>query len=227
MKFLSLSRSAIVGGALVVSASAARTQRPFEGVLTIRMASPAGAQDATYSLKGDRMRMDMSLPDGMGMSMLIDRSARKAYVLLPQQRMYMEQDFEEPALPQGGDKGRSSFTWTGKTETVAGLRCEHGIAKDDDGSQYDVCVARGTGFFGGQSGGPMSGHGTGPSGGWQRYVADGFPLKVQKVGDPTTVFEVTRVERKSLSNELFTPPAGWQKMQMPRMGRPGPGSPNA
>ena len=53
----------------------------------------------------------------------------------------------------------------------------------------------------------------------QQRVQGGFPLTVQRAGDKEPMFEVTSVEKKKLSDDLFTPPAGWQKMSMP-MGMP-------
>jgi hypothetical protein len=72
------------------------------------------------------------------------------------------------------------------------------------------------------------GGGHGPLGGgmsedWARYAAqfkDGFfPLKMEKVeGDKRKlVMEVTKIEPQSLSDELFTVPADFQKMNMPGM----------
>jgi len=46
----------------------------------------------------------------------------------------------------------------------------------------------------------------------------------QPVSDRQTVWEVTKIERKTLDPSLFTVPAGYQQMQMP-MGPPGGGQP--
>lgn len=215
-----LSRSALAAASLIVLAIPVSAQQPFEGVLTIRLTSPSGTQNATYSLKGERMRMDMAVREGMQLSMIVDRRANKAYLLMAQQRMYVEHDFDESELLSAAQGRKGEFTWTGKKEKVAGLECEHALVTDETGSRYDVCIARGTGFFARQQGAPIGHRGGEGASGWERHVEDGFPLKVQKAGDRTTVFEVTRIERKSLSGALFTPPSGWQKMRMPVM--PGP-----
>jgi hypothetical protein len=210
MSYVPTPRSLLLFGAaagLAICSPPARAQS-FEGVLTIRMATPAGGGDATYSIKGERMRMDMSM-GGMGsIATILDQSTKKAYMIMPARSMYMETDI--PPAAQQSDKG--SFAWKGTKETIAGQECEDATAKDPDGASYDMCIARGLAVFGHAGGMRRSG----PT--WQDQVQGGFPLKVVKTGESEPVFEVTKIEKKSLSDDLFTPPAGYQKMSMP--GRP-------
>ena len=143
------------------------------------------------------------------MAMIIDTKAQKMYMVMDQQRMYMEQAITPSGMAGALEKRKPDITRTGKTETIAGYSCEHWLIKDD-GVAFDACVAKGLGpFFGGES--PMGRRAT-PA--WYEELKDGlFPLKVMR-GDET-VLEVTGIEKKSLDASLFAPPAGYQKMDLP------------
>jgi len=121
-------------------------------------------------------------------------------------------------------------TSTGKTETIAGITCQHWLIGDKQDT--DVCMAKGMGYFGG-----------GGSGGildklknlamrekikaqleanpeFAKFVEGGaFPLKMAQIenGQSKTIMEVTGVERKSLDDSLFTVPADYKKMEIPGM----------
>jgi hypothetical protein len=69
---------------------------------------------------------------------------------------------------------------------------------------------------------PMARGGTSVASAWQRIGSDWFPLKVQKVG-AEKIFEVTKIEKKSLDNSVFAIPDGFTKMDMGGMGRRPPG----
>jgi hypothetical protein len=60
-------------------------------------------------------------------------------------------------------------------------------------------------------------------GSWQRELGNEFPLKVT-MSDGSVPLEVVKVERKRLSNDLFTVPGTYNKMTMPA-GRPSAGKP--
>jgi len=115
-------------------------------------------------------------------------------------------------------------TSTGETETIAGFTCRHWLIGDKD-----VCVAKGLGYFG-----------EGGSGGFldrvqnpamrEKYKAQldanpefakfaeggAFPLKITVIenGQPRVIMEVTRIERKSLDDSLFTVPADYKKTEI-------------
>jgi Domain of unknown function (DUF4412) len=52
-----------------------------------------------------------------------------------------------------------------------------------------------------------------------KELVDGgaFPLKMEGQKDRKFSMVVTKIERKSLSNDLFQPPAGYTEMNMGRM----------
>jgi len=117
-------------------------------------------------------------------------------------------------------------TSTGKTETVAGLSCEHWLI----GDKTDVCMAKGLGYFGGGGAGGVLDKlknlalrdkikaqlDANPE--FAKFLEGGaFPLKMANIenGQPKTIMEVTGVERKSLDDSLFTVPADYKKTENP------------
>lgn len=201
--------------ALALTASAAIVQgQAFEGVVHATIASPRGSQDVAYSIKGDRMRMDIAAMNGMEMAMIVDRPAHRMLMLMPSRQMYMERPIDTTAAARLQGEPGTTIRWTGKHETIAGYDCEHAVATGRTGEQVDMCIAKGLGSFFAQQG-MRPGRGAGAE--WQRLVQGGFPLKVQQVGDSTAVFTVTKVERKPIDDAQFSAPSGWMKMEMPGM----------
>lgn len=214
----SVRRAALVLGALIVAAPVARTQQPFEGVIAVQFTSPDGQLlPMTYMIKGNKFRMDMTLGP-MTITSVFDPAAKKVYVLMPAQQMYMETttDSALAAAATGAAQSRKpEVTWTGQKETIAGTECEHatvtGAEPSGGATTFDMCVARGITFVP-----PMQGGMAGAGADWQRAIEGGFPLKLQRAGDLRPMLLVTSIDRRPLGDDVFAgPPAGWQKMPMP------------
>jgi len=211
--------------AALVVATAPRARAQFEGTVTMRMTTPEGkASDMAYSVKGDRVRMDMS---AMGANVFMLRDGDKMSIVMPAQRMYLDQSITAAARSAGAGKTPvkpQDITMTGRKETIAGYECEHATITGDDG-KYDVCLAKGLGTFfmpnnplagrGGSSGGPGSAV-------LAKLGGEVFPLKVQKVGDANPILEVTKIDKKPLDAAMFTVPSDYRKMDFGAMmgGRP-------
>lgn len=193
---------------LVAAPAALFAQGHFEGSITARMDNST----ATFSMKGDQFRMDIS-SGGMGGYLLRDMTKNTGVMVMPSQKMYME--ISQGAIESQGHK-TPDLKWTGRTETIAGQQCEHVILTGDDGT-YDVCAAKGMGTF------PMVNSQMGRSreamATWQRLGRDVFPLKVTKGSE--TQFEVIKIEKKSLDDAFFKLPEGFTKMESGRGRRPG------
>jgi hypothetical protein len=196
---------------------------PFEGVVHMTMTGQ-GQQSVpvAYYIKGNAARMEVQA-QGMQMAMIMDMGAKKMYMVLPSQQMYMEtslEDMQNRAEAMEGNVGEPKVTKTGRTETVAGHQCEHWIISSSvDSASADVCMAKGIGTFM-QGSSPMSRGRPEPT--WQREAREQgmFPLKVTS-SDGSVALEVTSIERKPLDASLFQPPSDYQKMPMPGMpGRP-------
>jgi hypothetical protein len=206
--------AALAAVLVLVPAAGGAQPTPFEGVITMKMAGgERGGGDGTiqYYLRDNVVRMEMSGARGE-MAIVMDPKAKKSYMIMPAQQMYMEQAMDARG---GADASgaRSQVTRTGKTETIAGLQCEHWLIKDDQG-ETDACLAKGIGTF--MNTGPGMGPRRQAEPEWYEQVRkEGlFPLKITQGGGRVTM-EVTKIERKSLDPSLFAPPAGFRKMEMP------------
>ena len=206
--------------AVAVVAGAARAQT-FEGSVTMHLNSARGGSDMLWSMKGDRGRMDMN---GGGNPIYMIRQGDKMTIVIPAQRMYIEQAIPEGMKNPAARGGRGTPTdvqFTGKKETIAGYECEHVIVTSNDG-QYDSCIAKGLGTFMMPSN-PMSrggGDDSPATAALRKLGGDVFPLKVQKVGGPVDL-EVTKIEKKSLDDSMFSPPSDYRKLDVGGLfGRP-------
>lgn len=210
--------SFLLAVAVAAAPSLAAAQSAFEGVITFRMDAGQGGPSAMqYSVKDGHVRMDISAR-GMTMFTLYDGAAKTVDMVIPMQQMYMERAVDPQALADSANARKHDITWTGRKETVAGYECEHATVSDDMGKTSDVCLAKGLGTFVQMNGG-MRGRGGSQGGGWEGYVGDAFPLKVEQ--DGRVVMEATKIEKKSLDASLFTIPEGYRKMSMPFGGRGG------
>lgn len=219
----------LVAGVMVIAGGLLGAQTPFEGAVTIRMSqkTPQGvlSQQVEYFMRAGKVRVNMAAPAGMpvaGPSLILSPVEKKMYMLMPAQSAYTELPMSDSLLTAAAQRAPgvaddAKIVRTGKRETVAGVSCEHVqvIAK---AGTADMCVSRELGRFVNptdvmrQSGGS-----------WQRELGNEFPLKVT-MSDGSVPLEVVKVERKRLSNDLFTVPGTYSKMIMPA-GRPPAGKP--
>lgn len=208
----------------------------FEGVVNLQM----GRRQipVTQTIKGKMVRTDMSGERGSG-TMIMDTEARTMTMVMDEQKMYMTMDLKGRA--EGRRDGKMpKFTDTGKSETIAGKSCQvYRMASDPDKpDNFEICAAKGMGFFMGGGRGPMGRGQGGDDGDVQAIMAnpefakmykDGFfPLRMGRIrdGQVTTTLLVTKIEEKKVDPSVFEVPAGYQKMEMPA-GMPGmgPGGP--
>lgn len=219
------------------SSSAIKGGGPFEGVISAKLFLGDNRMNVQYATKGARMRVETPLSPGSAQTgvMLMDFSTGTQTMLLPQTKTYMNTNLGEMAgMMTSKNVEKDEFpklTSTGRTETVAGLTCQHWLIGDKQ--DVDVCMAKGLGYFGGG----------GPTGGFleklknlalgdkmktqiesnpelKKFAEGGaFPLKMSQVenGQSKTIMEVTNVERKSLDDSLFNVPSDFKKMEIPGM----------
>lgn len=211
----------------------------FEGIITARMLTGEQPIEARYSVKGARTRVETLLSQGGTQTgvVLMDSASGSQTMLMPQTKTYMSLNLNaggqlRQMVEKAGESAGafSGFKATGQTETIAGHTCRHWQVEDS--LKTDVCLAQGLGFFGGgQSGGVFeqlknlalgdkvkAQLNANPE--FAKFVEGGaFPLKISQVenGRLKTVLEVTRVERKSLDDALFSVPADFKKMEIPGM----------
>lgn len=230
----SLSRFLAVGALLTAVQTFAAGA--FEGKVSLAMTAGKGqTMNLDYSMKGRRLRTDMNA-EGHQMSSIMDLDKLEMLMLMPEQQMYMVMPIKKP-IEQAMEKSAESSAEvevTGKTETILGYKCSQILIKDK-GSVTEAWVAEGLGAFmglgqGGGGGNPMAGMfgGGGRKGGgnaakWEEALKGkgGFPLRVithDAKGRDSFKMEATKIEPGSLPDSLFSPPAGYQKFEMPDIG---------
>ena len=214
----------------------------FEGTVKMKMTGPRGApHDMTFSLTKGKSRIDMQTREGGNPAILFDQAKQEMTILMPEQRMYMVRPLPKPGeLPAGAPNEEATLEKTDETEKILGYDCVKYISKSRDGTT-ELWLTDQLGTFMGLGGGnPMApGGGRGRRGpmpeGWANALRgkDVFPLRVitrDGSGKESFRMEATAVNKGSLPDSTFTPPADFQKFDMEGMmrgmGMPGmPGTP--
>jgi len=219
----------LVAGAMVIAGGSLGAQTPFEGAVTIRMSqkTPQGvmSQQVEYFMRAGKVRVNMAAPAGMpvaGPSLILSPVEKKMYMLMPAQSAYTELPMSDSLMTAAAQRAPgvaddAKIVRTGKRETVAGVSCEHVQVRSTSGT-IDMCVSKELGRFVNPTDAMRQ-----SGGGWQRELGNEFPLKVT-MSDGSVPLEVVQVERKRLSNDLFTVPGTYNKITMPA-GRPPAGKP--
>lgn len=218
-------------------------QTGFNGVITFKTTSSSGRIDTVKQMtKGRRLRLDGF--GGQGGAMIIDKEAGRVILIQPERKQYMtmtEADAKQMRAMMGpmmermkGQHGEASkdqlrFTKTGRTEVVAGVRCEvyrgEYVGSDKDKEEGEACVAPGVGFALGDilSGNPMLTGGGRGSSEFQRYRdlvgTDKGILKAGRIenGQPRSDLEAIRIEKTAVPDAMFEPPAGYTEIRLADM----------
>lgn len=207
--------SALIAPAALVAAS-------FEGKVSFSMTTGRGQpQSLTYNIKGDKIRIDMPGQKGMG-GMIVEPAKKEATMIMDEQKMYMVMAMPDVVAQAAEAKADDvKLEKTGEKEKILGYDAEKYISTHA-GVKTDLWLAEGLGTFmaiGNQN--PMMGGGRGGPApqGWEAALANKelFPLRVVsrgKDGKETFKMEATAINKGSLPDSLFTPPAGYQKLDM-------------
>ena len=229
----SLSRFLAVG--VLLTAVHTFAAGSFEGKVSLAMTAEKGRpMNLDYSIKGQKLRTDMNA-EGQQMSSIMDLAKLEMLMLMPEEKMYMVMPIKKPVEQAMAKQGESTaeVEVTGKTETILGYKCRQILVKDK-GTVTEMWVAEGLGTFmgmgnGGGGGNPMAGMfgGGGKKSAntakWEEALKGkgGFPLRVisrDAKGKESFKMEATKIEPGSLPDSLFSPPAGYQKFEMPDIG---------
>lgn len=184
-------------------------QSSFEGKVVFDLKEDGQQQTLNYFAKDKRFRMDM--PDKGG-TILFDSRRFKMYVLVDEQKMYMESDM----MPMSAASGGGSISKTGESKNILGYECEKFIftQKDMKGEAWMTKELGAFMFF-------MESQQEVPD--WQSEILDAgyFPLQVTQHDqrrDVTSVYNVKEVTPMELSDELFKVPSNYQKLDLMNMG---------
>jgi hypothetical protein len=208
---------------------AALVAATFEGKVTMKMTSGRSKpQDITYSIKGDKVRMEIPEQKGMG-GMIMDTTKREMTMIMDEQKMYMVMALPDSAKEAIAKREQEvTLEKTNETDTILGYKATKYLVKDKD-NETEMWLAEGLGTFMGMSSNrnPMARGGGTPPPAWERALAgkEMFPLRVvgydkgkpKKGGNEAFKMEVTAINKASLPDSMFTPPAGYQKFDMGAM----------
>ncbi len=209
---------AALGASALVSPVASHAQG-FEGAITMRMAQPRNGPalpELEFLSRGGNVRVNVMSPAG-SLVILGLGSEKKTYMIIESQRSYTEISAGDVADAGGAENAGLKMTKTGRKETVAGYECEHVLMASATGQStaapMDVCMTTALGAYVN----PLASMVNGRAGGWQRQLtADGgFPLKVTRA-DGTVELEVTKIEKRRISDSQFRIPSDFNKVDMPR-----------
>lgn len=213
-------RTCLLTSALL--APAALFAAAFEGKVDFAITAGRGqSQQINYSVKGDKIRIEMPGQKGMG-GMIMDPAKKETLVLMDEQKMYMVMAMPDVQAQAAAAKpGDVKLEKTGQKEKILGYEAEKYISTSD-GTTTELWLAEGLGTFMSFSrSNPMAGRGgkAQPSQEWERALAgkELFPLRViskDKGGKESFKMEATAINKQALPDALFTPPAGYQKLDM-------------
>lgn len=189
------------------AAHAIPDQGTFEGVITAKASGGGERGEHVMYVKAGRYRIDMNvngergsiIRDGDNRLLSIDHDER-VYVYLP-----------FPAVDSGDDDG-VRFEPVGRSDTVAGHRCEYYRIRDPDGIQDgdQACVTTALGFVGFTPAGSLA---PGDERRLRQQFGQGFAILKTLDRRNTVEFEVTRIEQRPVDDGLFAPPAGYTRLR--------------
>ena len=193
----------------------------FEGKVSFKMTMPREKpQEMTYSVKGSKIRMEMGgQKDAPGM--IMDMEKKEMITLMDSEKMYMVMAIPDEVATKGAKAVDTKLEKTGQKEKILGYTAEKYLSTTD-GEKTELWLAEGIGSFA-MMGGANSGKRKGGSPAWEKALAgkDLFPLRIvslDKAGKETFRMETTAINKQSLPDSLFTPPAGYQKFDMGGLG---------
>lgn len=201
MRLTTRLRAALAAAAFPAALAA---QSTFEGVLTIQVGSGNGPGSGKYWIKGTRMRVDGG-PQG---TMIRDESGRLLTLMQSERRYLVIAAMNRAAqLPK--------MTPTGKSETIAGYPCRYYTAHDaTTGHAYEMCITTALGFSGLGPNGPLA---PDDERTLREQFKTGFMVLKSVDHDGTVIKLVTNVQKTSVSDAMFAPPAGYTEVKMPGM----------
>lgn len=187
------------------------TAQDFEGVIHFEVADMAqqGMGEMPYMVKGNKGRMEIS-HQGQKSAMIMLPDESKVVMIIEQMQGYIEMDTDEEGETTE-EVEDSDLNKTGETKTIAGKTCEVWEMNSEDGA-FEVCMAKGMGTFMM----PQSKMQQQQAPDWaKQFWEDGaMPLEITEVqnGNRSVKMKATKIEEKSLSDDLFEVPQDYRDM---------------
>lgn len=186
----------------------------FEGVIHFEIPEMAqqGMGEMPYMVKGNKGRMEMNHM-GQKNAMLILPDESKMVMVIEKMQGYIEMDTNNKSSSdtEMEDENDADMTNTGETKTIAGRSCEVWRMESEDGT-FETCMANGMGTFMM----PQNEMQKGQAPKWAQTFAEkgAMPLEIVEIqnGNRSVKMKATKIEEKSLSDDLFEIPEGYRDM---------------
>ena len=219
--------TALLAGALLLPAVLSAAN--FEGAIRIKMTSGKDAMEMDYLLKNNRARTTMQLSKKDSMTTITDYDKMEMLMLMPEQKMYMVISMKsvmDNANTNAAQDPKFKFEKTGVKEKILGYNCEKYLMTSSD-TNMEMWMTEELGTYMGMANamsGGRGGRGQAPQAqAWEKAIAGKSLFPMRMIGhDPKDKenfrWEAISVDKKSVSDSEFVPPADFQKFQMPGMG---------
>jgi len=183
-------------------------QTSFEGTLV--MWDSIGGNQAIktmYYFKGNKVRIEVAV-SGVEVNYIEDEDAKTTTLIMPGQKTYTTERFSEAKTTAASAYKKP--VKTGKTETIAGYACDEWTETDTGKATVDLWCARNLAIVLPSMG--MLGQGDTKAKYEDFYKNAGFPLRMSftdSTGKQIMRMETVEIEKKSLDDALFVPPADY------------------
>lgn len=183
--------------------SGATPHGDFEGVIHIATYDEGQSMPGVLRIKGTRWRFETAM-DGERAA-VVRGSDGSVFSIIDSERQYAR--FPTVA----GEDEPLQFDATGESETVAGHQCRYYRLRDPNGVQDgdQVCVTTAFGFAGM---GPGAAGARLDDAALRQQFRDGFMILKSRNAQGEVEYEVTRIERTSVPDDMFVPPAGYTEL---------------
>ena len=196
-------------------------RRGFEGMISMESYVMPKPQSETLYVKGLRWRFEGFEMNAREAGSIIGDDKGHITLLLPSRRTYAHPPF---ATDLDEAVKRITFTKADRSESVAGSQCAYYKVhfEGTDSGDRQFCVATALGFVGFtpeirvHEG--LASIGLGAVA--RRTFPEGFVVLKALDRSGKVVFEVKKIERRAVSDDMFEPPPGWKEAPMGRGGPP-------
>lgn len=206
----------------------------FEGIIFMKNTHDGRSMNMDWYGKSGKVRIEAKLPEGQVINTIMDPTLKKAYSLMPEQKMCMEISLTETVEASRTHQNEYTVVRTGKKDTVAGTACEIFITKEKKTGREmnETCLAKGLSNYAALWESRKISRQSADDQWMEQYVKEGyFPIRMitRKDGKEDMRMEATKVEKKKLDDKLFAPPSDYKCMDMTSMlqafgAQPAPGS---
>jgi hypothetical protein len=203
-----------------------RSLASFEGHIVMHTTKPGGeVHDLTLGAKGDKLRFDMTGPDGSPSHAVYDASTNQMLMFLEASKKYMSLDFSAPSAAPNTSPSTSTITKAGTHKTVAGYDCEQWSVKDAAGHRSEVCIAQGIAYFDPTRLRPGATQEPETALAKEFREKKSFPLEsieYDAAGKELSRMEVQKIDATSVPDADFAIPDGFSKIDRPAPKPKGP-----